>query len=188
MQLLHQSVGDLRGQALLHLRPLRKGVHKARELRQPADAPVGRRDVRHMRHAEERHEMVLAHGVERDVAHEHHLLVMLVKRRLEVLGGVFHKAREHLLVHLRHALWRLEQPFPIRVLAHALQDEAHARFDLRSVHDRPSIATQRPASYHAACGCVQATYQGPPSKLPEECVTPTQSLTPIHLIYGRQPP
>mgnify|MGYP000061006275 FL=1 len=56
VQLFDQRVGDLRGQTFLHLRSFRESIHQARELRQSADASIGCRNVRHMRHAEERRE------------------------------------------------------------------------------------------------------------------------------------
>ena len=136
VQLLDERVGDLRSQALLHLRALREHVHQARELRQSANAPVGRRDVGHVRHAEKRHQVVLAHGVERDVAHQHHFLVVLVERGGEVLGRVLLQTREHLLVHARHARRRLAQALAVGVLAHPFQNEPHPRLYFRSVHNR----------------------------------------------------
>ena len=78
--------------------------------------------------------MMLAHRVERDVAHEHHLLVMLVERLAEMLGGILLHAREHLLVHARHARGRLDEPVAVGILPDPLQDHPHALFDLLKIH------------------------------------------------------
>ena len=77
---------------------------------------------------------MLAHRIEGDVAHQHHFLVVLVERRLEVLGRILRQACEHLFVHLGDAFRRLEKPFAIGILPDAFQDEPHACFDFFSVH------------------------------------------------------
>ena len=78
IQLLDQGVGNLRGQTLLHLRTLRIHFDQARQLRQTAHATIGGRDVGDVRLAEERHQVMLAHGVEIDVAHKHHFAAVLI--------------------------------------------------------------------------------------------------------------
>ena len=122
VQLLDERVGYLRGQALLHLRALREHVHQARELRQPADAPVGRRDVGHVRHAEKRHQMVLAHRVEGDVAHQHHFLVVLVERacRSARTDPASRPANTSSYIR-RHAFRRLAQALAIGILPDPFQ-------------------------------------------------------------------
>ena len=149
MQLLYEGVGNLRGQAFLHLRALRVHVHQTRQLRKSADTPVGSRDVRNMGHAEKRHQVMLAYRIERDIAHEHHFLMVLVKRRHKVFRRVLRKPREHLLVHLRHTFGCFEKPFPIGVFPHPFQDKPHALFYFRPVHvSRPSFCKLR---FHLSC-------------------------------------
>ena len=53
-------VGDLGGEPLLHLRPLRVAVDEAGDLREPGDAAVVAGDVRDVGAAVEREEVVLA--------------------------------------------------------------------------------------------------------------------------------
>ena len=67
-QPLHQRVGDLPGQPLLHLRAAGEPVHQPRQLRQSGDPAVVAGDVPDVRHAVERHQVMLAAGVELDVA------------------------------------------------------------------------------------------------------------------------
>ena len=57
---LHQQVGDLGGQALLHLRAARVDLDEPRELGQPGDPAVLAGDVADVRHPVERQEVVLA--------------------------------------------------------------------------------------------------------------------------------
>ena len=101
-----------------------------------------------MRHAEKRREMMFAHGIEGDVAHENHFLVVLVERGFEMLRRILGEAREHLFVHLRHALGSFDQALAAGILAHAFEDQPHALFDFRSIHNRLSAVIQREASYH----------------------------------------
>ena len=143
VELFHQRVGDLARQALLHLRALREHLHQTRELRQAAHAPGGCGDVADVRLAEERHEVMLAHGVERDVAHEHHLVAMLVERGLEVDGRVLRQAGEHLLVHAGDARRGFLQALAVGVLADALEDKAHALFYFLGIHIVQSSRIQK---------------------------------------------
>ena len=57
---LHQGVGDLAGQALLHLGALREAIHEPGQLRDAADAAVLPGDVGHMRPPEERRQVMLS--------------------------------------------------------------------------------------------------------------------------------
>ena len=91
---------------------------------------------------------MFAHGIEGDVAHENHFLVVLVERGFEMLRRILGEAREHLFVHLRHALGSFDQALAAGILAHAFEDQPHALFDFRSIHNRLSAVIQREASYH----------------------------------------
>ena len=57
---LHQQVGDLRGQPLLHLRPAGVDLDQPGQLGQSGDPAVGAGDVADVRHAVERQQVVLA--------------------------------------------------------------------------------------------------------------------------------
>ena len=90
------SVGDLRGEPLLHLRA--PGVHldQPGQLRQPGDAAVGAGDVADVRDTVERQQVVLADRHDLDVADEHQLLVVRLEGRGEHLGRVDPQAGEEL--------------------------------------------------------------------------------------------
>ena len=103
LSVLDQRVGDLGGEALLHLGPAGEALDQPGDLRQPGDPAVVARDVRDVGHAVERREVVLARAEERDVAHHHHLVVVRLERHREVLARVLVQAREDLLVHRRDA-------------------------------------------------------------------------------------
>ena len=61
--------------------------------------------------------------------------MMFVEQLLEQTVRVLVHASEDLLVHARHASRRFDQTLAIGVFANALQDHAHAGFDLLHVHD-----------------------------------------------------
>ena len=70
---------DLVGQALLQLQPPREDVDEARDLAEADHLAV--RDVGDVALAEERQQVMLAHAVEVDVAHDHHLAIIDVEQR-----------------------------------------------------------------------------------------------------------
>ena len=76
-----ELVGDLGRQPFLHLRALGVRVDQPGQLRQPGDPAVVVRDVGDVGLADERHEVVLAHRGERDVAHHDHLVVVGLELR-----------------------------------------------------------------------------------------------------------
>ncbi len=131
---LHQGVGDLAGQALLHLGALGEAVHEPGQLRDAADAAVLAGDVGHVRPPEKRRQVVLAHAVEGDVAHQHNLAVALIKGHVEMARRVLFQAPEHFLVHAGHARGRFQQPLAIGVFPDTFQNQAHACFNLRCIH------------------------------------------------------
>ena len=151
LEVLDDGVGDLGGHTLLDLRPLGEHIHDASELGEPADTTGLARDIGDVRAAHERHQMVLAHRVQRDVADKHHLLVGLVEGHAEVLGGVLAQAREDLFVHVGDAARSIDQPLTLGVFADALQDQADAGFDLLAIH----VASSRSlgAEYRRSAGC-----------------------------------
>ena len=91
LQRIHDRIGDLVGEALLHLQAAGEHVHDAGRLGEAHDAAM--RDVRHVRPAEERQHVVLAQRVELDVLHQDHALVRLLEERVA----------DHLLERLRIA-------------------------------------------------------------------------------------
>ncbi len=72
--------------------------------------------------AEERQQMVLAKAIQLDVAHHHHVLVLLVEQRVadDVFDALTVPSRQP-AQRLRHAQRRLDDPLAIRVLAEKLQ-------------------------------------------------------------------
>src|SRR5450756_2290826 len=82
---------------------------------------------------DERHEVMLADGIERDIPDDDHLLVLLGELGLQyVLRGLL-QSREDLLVHARDPSGGKAEPLPVGVLADALEDHPNRFFYLRSV-------------------------------------------------------
>ena len=89
---------------------------------------------------------MLAHGRERDVAHDDHLLVLvLLELSAQVGGGVLLHAAKELLRGARHALRRAPQALAVRVLADRKQELAHGGLRPRLVYGREALVVQRAA-------------------------------------------
>lgn len=127
-----EAIGDLCGETLLHLGPTRESLYESGQLRQTGDPPLGH--VRHVCLAVEGDEVVLAHRVERDLAHHHDLLVVLFSEE-----GVDHLPRiemdpsKYLLVETGDPGWGLHKSFPERVFAEGFDDLPHRLFDSAGV-------------------------------------------------------
>src|SRR5262249_28566603 len=93
------------------------------------DPAVGAGDVRDVRLAVERNEVVLADREHCDVTHHHHLVVVGLERDDEVPARVVGEATRDLLVHARDPARRAEQTVTFRVLADRDQDLAHGLLD-----------------------------------------------------------
>ena len=116
-RMLHQRVGDLRGQPLLHLRPTGEDVDQPGQLGQPGDAAVVDGDVADVRDAVERHQVVLAHRADLDVLDQHHLVVAEVERRGQDVLRLLPQAGEDLARRPGDPAGRLRRPVAVRVLA-----------------------------------------------------------------------
>ncbi len=140
LEAVEERVGDLGGQALLHLQAAREGLDEARELRQPDDAPA-LRDVGEVAPPDEGREVVLAERGEVNVFDDHHLVVLVAGQGHDVLVRVFAHPRGQLGVHLRDAPRGLLQAGPLRVFADAFEDEADAPRDLLKIDSARGTAT-----------------------------------------------
>ena len=116
IQLAHQRIRDLRGQPLLHLRPLRVQVDQPGDFRQPGDAAVHTRDVADVGHPVERHQMVLARGVQGDLLHQHEFVVLLVECGVEHRIRVGVEPGEYLPVRPRDPGGGVFQAVPVGIL------------------------------------------------------------------------
>ena len=107
---------------------LEAALDETGQLGEPGDTALG--DVGDMRLAVERHEVVLTHRVEGNLAHHHDLLiVLLAKKGIDHFAGIAMEPVENLGVERRHSLRGLEQTFAFRVLAQRLDDLPHRLLD-----------------------------------------------------------
>ena len=95
----------------------------------PGDATVVSRDVRDVRAPVERNEVVLADRVQRDVAHEHHLVVVGLERDDEMARRILRQAGADLRVHLGDARRRAQQAVAVGIFADRGEDLAHGLLD-----------------------------------------------------------
>ena len=70
-----------------------------------------------MHAAEKRHQVMLAGGINRDIAHQHQFLVVFRKRPFQYRGRVFVQASERFFVRAGHTGRGIAQAFAVRVLA-----------------------------------------------------------------------
>ena len=85
VQGFHEDAGDLRGETLLDLQPMRETIDDARDLGEADDRRV--RNVGDVGMAEERQQVVLAQRVQLDVLHGDHLVRFGGKHRVRQLRG-----------------------------------------------------------------------------------------------------
>ena len=102
VQGLHEGAGDLGGEALLDLQPVREAVDEARDAGEANDGFVG--EVGDVGMAEERQQMVLAQRVQLDALHGDHLVRFGRKDRIgQLRGGIAPVAGREELERLRGA-------------------------------------------------------------------------------------
>ena len=101
--MLLQRLHHLRGQPLLHLGATRINLKHPRQFAQPRHLAVSPGNVPNMRHPVERHQVMLARGIERDILHQHHLGMGNIEGRAQHIGRVSVQTREKLLVGASHS-------------------------------------------------------------------------------------
>src|SRR5258708_32126833 len=115
---------DLTGHALLNLQAAGKHIDHARNLAKPQNTFV--RQVSNVGLAEERQQVMFAQAKKLDVLHNHHFVVGHAKRRaVQDMIQVLVITAGQILQSFLETLWRLAQPFAIRILADDLDDFAH---------------------------------------------------------------
>ena len=121
VQLLHQRFCYLSGEAFLNLRAFGQPIDQPGELGKSRDFSVFPGDVPDVRVAKERHQMVLAGGVERDVSHHDQLRVLLAEGLVQHLGGVVIETRKDFLVSTSHSGGGFLQSFAVWVLPYRVE-------------------------------------------------------------------
>ena len=89
-----------------------------------------------MRHTVERHQMVFAGGVQRDLVDQHQLVVLLVECGVQHGVGVGVQTGEHLLITAGYPGGGVRQTVPIRVLADRKEQFADRGLGTCLVKDR----------------------------------------------------
>ena len=117
LQDLHKSISNLTCHTLLYLRTLGVQVDQPGELRQAGDLALLIRDVAEVRTAEERHQVMLAGGIQLDIAHEDHLLVVGIEYGRQNLFRPHAQARKLLAERARNTFRGFPQPVPSGILA-----------------------------------------------------------------------
>src|SRR5271154_3328021 len=130
IDLRHESLRDLRRQALLHLKPPRIDFHQPRQLRQPDDFPI--RQIRDMRLAHEREHVMLAQRIKIQILAQDHFLVIFFgeQRDVDRFLWILRIAAGQELVRLGDARRSALESFATRVFADLAQDYADRIFEL----------------------------------------------------------
>jgi hypothetical protein len=119
-----QIARDLARHALLHLEPARVQLDQARDLAQSRHA--ARRHIRDVALAEERHQVMLAHRVEVNIAHEHQTIVRILEDALgEDLGRGGLVTTREMAPRFGDARRRVAQLRALRVSIERRQERAH---------------------------------------------------------------
>ncbi len=80
--------------------------------------------------------VMLADGLERDVADEDDLVVVLGAKRLDDLGGVYRHAGVEFGAHVRDAARSLPQAGTVGLFADPFEEKLHGPFDFAAIHGR----------------------------------------------------
>src|SRR5664280_206553 len=138
-QILIEKISDLRRQAFLHLRPLGKTVDDPGKFGKSDDlAPLG--DIGDMRLADERQQMMLTNGIERDIAHDDKFLVLLrLIEQFQELPWILFETGKDFSIHICNALRRLEKSLAVRVFPNCEQELTHCRLYSFFIHHFPPI-------------------------------------------------
>ena len=80
--------------------------------------------------------MMLAHGVEGDVALDHQIVGGHRKGFRKMLGSAFVHANGKLCVHARNASGRLDQALAVRILTDTLEQQAHGTLNFFLIDHR----------------------------------------------------
>lgn len=138
---VHQRPGDLVRQAFLHLEAAGEDVGQPGELADADNPSAG--DVADVADAEERQQVVFAHGIDFDVANDHHVVgVGFEERRLQQLDGILPVAAGHVGPGVGGPLRGVAQAFARGVLAQFFEQSGNQL--LHSVelrHKRGDTAT-----------------------------------------------
>ena len=115
VQDLIDRVGNLSGQALLHLGAARVSFDDAGQLGQ-ARHDAAARNVTHVGAAVEGQQVMLTHREESDIADEDQLVGTGVELGAQVLAGVLGQTLAHLAPRARHAVGGADQALALGVL------------------------------------------------------------------------
>ena len=123
---------------LLRLQSARVNIDQAGEFREPHHAV--HRFVGDVRLTDERHHVVLAVRIERDVAHQHEIVVLadLAEGAIEHVGRALAVTAVKLVESIDHPPGGIAQAFAIRIVASIGDERAHGRqrfFTRRLRHD-----------------------------------------------------
>src|SRR5450631_152326 len=133
-----ESVGDLTGQPLLHLRQLRVQIHQPCDFRQAGDLALHVRQIANVSNAVEWQHVVLAGAVDLDVFDHDDLVVVRVENRRQHLFGPLLQPSKLFGHGASDPLRRALKTIARGIFADGQQDLAHGRFDAIEV-DRPYL-------------------------------------------------
>src|SRR5262245_38309881 len=162
---VHDRVGDLVAQPLLHLQPPGEYFNDARQLGEADDAAIG--DVGDVGPAEEREQMVLTERIKLDVPHQDHALVVFLEHRVSYRVGYRHlvtagKPAQRLL----HPFGSLEQTGALRILTQSGQDGVDLVLKRLGPCPLTYLHIRHSSSAFPTNGCAAGGRQGAPEPAP----------------------
>jgi hypothetical protein len=86
-----------------------------------------------MRGADERQQVVFAHAVETDVAHQNKLIVLLGKNSLEMTAWIQMQTLKQFRIHPRDTRWCFQQTLSVRIFSNRSQYFANGSLNAREI-------------------------------------------------------
>jgi len=112
---LHEGVSDLGRDTFLELGTAGNGLNDPRQFGKTGQS-ILLGDVGNVSLPIKGQEMMLAHGIKRDIPEDDHLIMALGRENRHYIPGVKTDAGKNFLIHFGDAFWGVFQSFPFRVL------------------------------------------------------------------------
>ena len=131
---IHQRIGDLHVEPLLHLQAAGEPVDQPRQLGKPTNLAVLAGNVSDVSPANERKHVMFTQRCERDVLNDDQFVVVNIKLFVEMVSGIFSIAAQDLVVCLGNPFRGLLQAVAIGVFSYREEDFSNCRLNAVDVY------------------------------------------------------
>lgn len=131
IQFFRDQIGDLMGHPFLNLGAARDFLDDSGQLAQAGHFSA--RKVADVGDSHEGKQVMLAHAVEADVAHEDDFIVPFLEDAVQMMGGIGAEAGKKFGVHPRDSFRGFQQALAVGVFPHRCQDFPDGSFNSRKI-------------------------------------------------------